>query len=45
MQIEFNEVYEIPLCLFEIQDNLDIAAIRVADATNLDKLQGGSKTF
>ena len=36
-EIDLNEIYQIPWCWFEIQDNLDRIAIRVADATNLDK--------
>ena len=36
-EIDLTELFEIPWCWFEIQDNLDTAAIRVADATNLDK--------
>ena len=36
-EIDLAELFEIPWCLFEVQDNLDKTAIRVADATNLDK--------
>ena len=37
MEIDLNAIFEIPFCLFEIQDNLDMTAIRVVAATNLDK--------
>ena len=37
MEIDLNESYQIPLCWFEIQDNLDETFCNVADASNLDK--------
>ena len=37
MELDLMEDYGIPWCWFEIQDNLDKTAIKVADATNLDK--------
>ena len=37
MELDFMDFYGIPWCWFEIQDNLDKTAIKVADATNLDK--------
>ena len=36
-EIDLAELFEIPWCLLSVQDNLDNFAIRVADATNLDK--------
>ena len=37
MELDFMDYYGIPWCCFEIQDNLDKTAIKVADASILDK--------